>query len=157
MTGDTPEGNPLDTSLFHDLVQILADNVAATENLPETDPDKFSMSTPDRIDSGIRRIWGSLCPPSYRILHDVGKIPESWARIVDASGCIVEGLGNRKGVRQVPKLKAAHKRGGHRIKGSGRKTIVYLHETAKNNQERNIETSKITWLQKAEQYQRTEI
>jgi hypothetical protein len=50
-TGDSPEGMPLETSLFNDVHHCVNGHVMITEALPVSDERKFSLTTPKKVAS----------------------------------------------------------------------------------------------------------
>jgi hypothetical protein len=82
-----------------------------TDILPKENAKKFSMATPKLgTNAYLRVLKGS--PSSKQIIQDCNKVLESRKEIYDAKGCLVEGLGDRNGVRRVMK-------GSQRIKMVG--------------------------------------
>jgi predicted flap endonuclease-1-like 5' DNA nuclease len=115
--GNSPELMPLDCSLLADLSHDLSRHVRITKALPSTNPLKFSRSTPGRLSSSLRRLlwhdWGADepsfdpltggSPSAKRIVEDVKKCMDNHiTAIIEAKGAMVDGIGNRVGVRARP-------------------------------------------------------
>ena len=125
--GNTPEGNPLDNSCFHDTRVSLGLNVAATWHLPDNDSRKFSMATPNQMYSAMMRIWdleNNVSPMSERIVHDVKGVPQAAIKIVEHGGAIKPGLANRNGHRA--KKTDGRKKGVPKKKEVSMKTLQQL-------------------------------
>ena len=101
--GDSPEMMPLDNSLFRDLRSSLDLHVAITAHLPESDPKKFSKTTPKRITKAIMRLWNpekGVSPTPSRILQDIDRFTVACKKIVEHGGGEVKGLAERNGHRR---------------------------------------------------------
>lgn len=98
--GNSPEFMPLDCSLNKDLDDELWRHILYTRFLEEEDPRKFSISTPLRGSSAIRRVWENSVP-NERIKQDVYKVLTALPEVYKAKGCIVPNLGNRNGRRAL--------------------------------------------------------
>ena len=100
--GNMPELMRLDNSLNQDVHANVAINVSATSFLPESDPRKFSLSTPKKILSAYKRVY---CPTmdcssvlsSNRIVQDLNKVIFALKCIVQADGHVLHGLASRTG------------------------------------------------------------
>lgn len=131
--GNSPEMMPWDCSLNKDVDDLFIQHKAWTNSLPESNPKRFSKSTPARQDHGYLRlldpIHGPLggTPTSKRIIQDVEKcMGNHLLKIIAAKGAIVPGLGNRNGRRRVDGIV---KRGGKRSKGAYR-PVSWVHPDA---------------------------
>jgi hypothetical protein len=137
--GNSPEMMPWDCSLNKDILDSMNRHVLITKDLPEEDERKFSLSTPARIDSCIRRlVFPSSAiltsgidigvPSAKRIAQDVLKcFGQNILDIIAAQGATVQGLGDRKGVRFAKK--GGH--GGRRPANAILKEEPWLHEDAR--------------------------
>lgn len=132
--GNSPEMMPWDCSLNKDVDDVFLQHVAWTSNLSETDPKKFSKSTPGRQDHGYLRLLDPIhgptggVPTSKRIIQDVEKCMGSHLlEIITAKGAIVPGLGSRNGLRCVNGI---NQRGGERSKASYR-PVSWIHLDAR--------------------------
>jgi hypothetical protein len=98
--GDTPEAMPWDCSLNQDIHRDVDRHVLYTQNLPEEDDHKFSMSTTKREAFAYERLLNidsGNSPTSERIIQDINKVFKSLETIRDHEGIMVEGLGNKGG------------------------------------------------------------
>ena len=100
--GNMPEAMCLDNALNQDMHMAVDGNVGATYFLPDSDPRKFSLTTPNRIVSAYKRVHcptteHSAIPSSRRIKQDVSKVIFALKCIVDAEGNVVRGLASREG------------------------------------------------------------
>ena len=118
---------PLDCSLFADLNYALQFHHAFTTSVTDKNPLKFSMSSPFQISRCIDRLWpemflyqteGDVVFLNSRIVTDIRKVFKSLKLIILHKGTMVPGCGNRSGVR-FPGF-SINKRGGVRVKGSGK-------------------------------------
>ena len=57
LVGNSPELNPLDSSLFADLTHALTLHICLTDQLDKEDARKFSTATPAKIEHAIDRLW----------------------------------------------------------------------------------------------------
>jgi hypothetical protein len=111
----SPEMMPWDTNLNQDIHLSVMIHCLLTDMLPKDDAKKFSVATPKLgTNAYLRVLKGS--PSSKRIIQDVNKVLESMKAIYDAKGCLVEGLGDRNGVRRVFKADTNSKQGGKRVR-----------------------------------------
>ena len=103
--GNSPEVMPLDSNLNKDLHEGVSWLCAVTARLDDSDPNKFSKTTPKRALSAYRRAWYPTFlpegfPNSQRIVRDVDRVvDEVYLRIFRARGVVVKGLGTRRGRR----------------------------------------------------------
>jgi hypothetical protein len=128
----SPEMMPWDTNLNQDLHLSVMIHSLLTDMLPKENAKKFSMATPKLgTNAYLRVLEGS--PSSKRIVQDVNKVIESMKEIYDAKGCLVEGLGDRNGVRRVFKADTNNKNGGTRVKNLNLYDLkhYWLHPDAK--------------------------
>jgi hypothetical protein len=122
--GNSPEMMPMDASLNKDVDDGVHRHIVFTNHLPADDPRKFSMSTPKRGLHAYLRVWNTPavdgaaqeggCPGSKRIIEDTDKFLFAIQEIRKFKGCIVPGLGERKGHRGEESRPIA-KRGGARV------------------------------------------
>jgi hypothetical protein len=137
--GNSPEMMPWDCSLNRD-VNIGADrHIVATVDLDETDPKKFSLSTPVRGTHAYLRVLhpetGGI-PTSGRIVQDIEKVLPSMKTIHEHEGEVVEGLGDRQGKRRREVagtgtlFKAKEQRGGKRTRTVTQFKDVWMHPDA---------------------------
>jgi hypothetical protein len=135
--GNTPEGTPWDCVLNNCLMIAVMCHMSATAHLPNSDPRKFKLKTPDDITKACQRVLAAGIPSASRIETDVLKILQSARSIVKAKGALVPGLGNRLGRRarmgQVSGINRDNW-GGARTKDSGDTLSVMkeLHPDAKS-------------------------
>ncbi len=77
LVGNSPELNPLDCSLFADLTNALTMHICLTDELESADQRKFTLTSPDRIEHAIDRLWSAAngsneqFPSSDRIKTDI--------------------------------------------------------------------------------------
>jgi hypothetical protein len=64
-----------------------------TQDLPETDHLKFSISTPKRGSHAFRRVLDYV-PLEERMIRDIKKVVESTKTVREAKGVYVSGLGD---------------------------------------------------------------
>ncbi|CAB9505297.1 unknown protein [Seminavis robusta] len=120
--GNSPELMPWDCSLNKDLMDSLAYHCLMTSHMKDEDSRKFDISTPKRGTDALRRIYKVGNPTGRRIRQDVLKVLDALKAIVEHWGCVVPGLGDRKGKRQqvaidmLWRLGNKNKRGGARTK-----------------------------------------
>jgi hypothetical protein len=75
-----------------------------THDLEEGDPQKFSISTPQRGSSAFMRVLESV-PSSERIIHEVKNVFKSLEIVRKEKGVKVDGVGNSNaGVRYLPRI-----------------------------------------------------
>jgi hypothetical protein len=112
--GNSPEMQPLDNNLNKDMHDGVQYHCAATAHLPDddSDPRKFSLSTPQRGDHAYFRVLDGV-PTSERIVQDCTRWEENLWAIFRAKGALVPGIGNREGRRRD---QAPIKRGGRRVR-----------------------------------------
>jgi hypothetical protein len=138
----SPEMMPWDTNLNQDLHLSVMIHSLLTDVLPKEDAKKFSMATPKLgTNAYLRVLKGS--PSSKRIIQDCNKVLESMKEIYDAKGCLVEGLGDRNGVRRVMKGDTKNKNGGVRVKNLNLydHKQYWLHPDAKEGIQVKVEDS----------------
>ena len=100
--GNSPEMMPLDCSLFADLTHALSVHCAITSSIdPKSDSTskavknlKFSMATPNEIQSAIQRLWPEIFKNNSRIKNDINKVLVSMKIIISHKGGMVAGIGN---------------------------------------------------------------
>ena len=116
--GNSPEFMPLDMSLNNDIQISLSLHCAITAHLPDDDPRKFSMGTPNTIVRGIERLWGTggNVPSSRRIIQDCDKALIAFGIVFRAGGKMVPGLANRSGHRNHAAGRNQAGWGGVRVK-----------------------------------------
>ena len=97
--GNSPEFMPLDMLLNNDIQVSLSIHYAITSHLPDEEPHKLSMGTPNTIVSGIERIWGIGGNASSwkRIMQDCDKALVAFGKVFRAGEKMVPGLANRSG------------------------------------------------------------
>lgn len=105
--GNSPELMPLDCCLFADLTRSLRMHARITSSLDKDNKNKFSLSTPLNVSLSIHRLWAPSneadggVPSSSRIIQDITKCSGTHLlQIIEARGALVEGIGNRNGVRK---------------------------------------------------------
>ena len=115
LMGDSPELMPLDSSLFNDLIEMIARHVCSTFHVPHrekgadvTSTSKYSMATPADAWRCMSTIVMQL--PSERIIQDIDKWAKAIDMIIGEDGCIVPDLDLRNGHR---KASARIARGGN--------------------------------------------
>ena len=129
--GNSPECMPLDCNLFKDWKDGIDRHVFLASHLSDSDPRKFSQTTPKRLSSAMIRVWQGI-PSSERIVQDIKRvIYKNIPTIIEHKGIIVQGLGNRSGNRYVVAESASDNRGGRRIKGQAHVTNHWIHDDAK--------------------------
>ena len=104
--GNSPEVMPNDNSLNRDLKCAHDLCVSLTHHLPNSDPRKFSKSTPREISRGILRLFDpdtGCSPKPARIVQDISRVPDALKKIVLFGGGIVPGLADRNGIRRTDK------------------------------------------------------
>ena len=107
-TGNRPESNPCDSSLFSHLNSAVNRHVIATQGYDDQEK-QFSLSTPRRTASAYKRVW-LLYPRPETIRKDIEKVLGSFLAVFEAQGKIVHGLGDRNGRRHVAVKKLGGKR-----------------------------------------------
>ena len=138
----SPEMMPWDTNLNQDLHLSVMIHSLLTDMLPKENAKTFSMATPKLgTNAYLRVLKGS--PSSKRIVQDVNKVLESMKEIYDAKGCLVEGLGDRNGIRRVFKGDTNNKNGGTRVKNLNLydHKHYWLHPDAKSGIQVKLEDS----------------
>jgi hypothetical protein len=71
-----------------------------TNALAPDDPKKFSSATPRHLEDAYLRLLAGGVPTSDRIVSDIAKcMGPNLDRIIEAKGVVVQGLGNRNGLR----------------------------------------------------------
>jgi hypothetical protein len=114
--GNSPEMMPWDCSLNKDVHDAFDRHRALTDALPAADPKKFSSATPRLLEDGYRRLLEKGVPTSQRIVGDITKcMGKNLDGIIAAKGVVVQGLGNRTGIRYQAMGKG---HGGYRAKSS---------------------------------------
>ena len=116
--GNSPKFMPLDMSLNNDIQINLPLHCAITAHLPDDDPRKISMGTPNTIVRGIERLWGTggNVPSSERIMGDYNKALIAFGIVFRAGGKMVPGLANRSGHRNHAAGRNQYGWGGVRVK-----------------------------------------
>ncbi len=117
LMSDSPELMPLDSSLFGDLVEKVAELVTLTVLLSEEE--KYSMATPDKAWRTMVDAWTQV--PESRIIEDVDKFVVAIDAIIAAEGCYVSDKDLRNGHR---KLMQKLVRGGAVRKDGGEKATA---------------------------------
>ena len=97
LMGDSPELMPLDSSLFSDQIEKVAELVVSTASLP--DDEKYSMATPDRAWRTMVDAWTRV--PEHRILQDIDRFRSALDAIIAAKGAYVEDADLRNGHRKL--------------------------------------------------------
>jgi hypothetical protein len=97
--GNSPENMPWDLNLNQDCKLSLEHNIMLTQDLPEKDHRKFSISTPKQGSHAFRRVLDYV-PSEERMIHDIKKVVESMKTVREAKGVYVSGLGDRTGRRR---------------------------------------------------------
>jgi uncharacterized Zn-finger protein len=98
-------------------------HICLTDQLDKEDARKFTTATPAKIEHAIDRLWCPATdndvqhPSSDRIKGDIHKVERSLVSIIEADGAMVDGLGNRNGVRALRSTGEAPRRGGARVAG----------------------------------------
>jgi hypothetical protein len=136
-----PVGNhagamPWDQSCNKDHDDIVLRHVAATSQLEEHDPKKFSLRTPKKVSSAYRRIYnnppvvrdgvpiiplGEGGPVAYRLGHDIMKTLTYWKQVFDNQGLNVQmNVPGHRGdeLRAAAKSSGRSNAGGKRTKKS---------------------------------------
>ena len=141
--GNSPEFMPWDCSLNNDLKLSCDIHVILTNNIPDTDPEKISMSTPKR---------GAQC--WMRLLHpDIGRVPSSTCiiqyvckvffimeAVVMADGIAIKSVGDRSGKRYI--AMEPFPRGGKRAKSYfSDQSVPYVHPNASITKQIKVEAS----------------
>ena len=118
--GNSPEMMPMDSNLNKDLHEGAKSHCVYTANLPESDPQKFFLSTP-----ALNTYWGlwdpelgldGRVPRSKHIKENINQlIGKVLLHIYAAHGALVKGLGTCRGRRRDFDL-APLPRGGKREK-----------------------------------------
>jgi hypothetical protein len=108
---------PIDNNLNQDLHLDVNRNADATISLDEDRPNKFSLSTPNRVTAAYLRIWETVGPSPNQISEDIEQIIPSWMQIRDNKGSYIDIVvlhGCRKPLELDEKKPAASKlvRGG---------------------------------------------
>ena len=93
LMGDSPELMPLDSSLFGDLIEMVARLVVTTKSLG--DGERFSMATPNLAWKTITAAWELVCPE--RIVDDIARFESALEAIIAAKGAYVEDFDLRVG------------------------------------------------------------
>ena len=95
---------PLDCCLNKYIQDYLRHHQVITTNLQQNDPLMFSLSTPNRIDSAVVRLFNPLLgplevtPTGKRIIQVInGCTSKHLLKIIEAKGVIVANLGSRNG------------------------------------------------------------
>jgi len=131
--GNRPEFMPLDNSLNNDIQLCLSLHCAITAHLPDDDPRKFSMATPNTIVKGILRIYGTEgnVPCSSRIVTDCDKALTAFGKVYEAGGKMVRELCSRSGHRNHAAGRNTDGWGGLRVKNLLREELKrWLHRDA---------------------------
>ena len=132
LMGDSPECMPLDSSLFSDQIEKVAELVVSTASLP--DDEKYSMGTPDKAWRTMVDAWTQV--PEQRILQDIDRFGSALDAIIAAKGAYVEDCDLRNGHR---KLMRSLVRGGATMPGTeGRTTAERLRK--------GLELAKASWV-----------
>jgi len=120
--GDSPELMPLDNTLNKDIHEAVIRHMAATMNLEDDDPRKFSMSTPKRGASAYLRVNDpveGVAPTSERIIQDIDRVFDSMVLIRAKKGCVIDDASVRNGHRQEAAMvgrEGGDRRGGARVR-----------------------------------------
>ena len=109
--GNSPECMSWDLGCARDLHLGVNRHCIYTGDLPDSDPRKFSLATPELGARAYKRVLMG-CPSSKRIVIDHKKILRAYHEIFLNKGAIVEGLGNRRGVRGQSAAHALEAGGG---------------------------------------------
>ena len=132
LMGDSPELMPLDSSLFSDQIEKVAELVVSTAFLP--DDEKYSMATPDRAWRTMVDAWTLV--PEHQILQNIDRFGSALDAIIAAQGAYVEDCDLRNGHR---KLMRRLVRGGATRPGvEGR--------TASERLRKGLELAKASWV-----------
>lgn len=100
LPGDSPEiCRALDSFGFAHLAYSVRIHTALTSILAPEDPGRFSMGTPDQVESTLRRCW-DVAPSSEQIIADIQGFPRVLQKIIDAKGCVVPDECLRSGRRE---------------------------------------------------------
>ena len=73
---------PLDSSLFSDQIEKVAELVVSTASLPEDE--KYSMATPDKAWRTMVDAWTQV--PEHRIVQDIDRFGLALGAIITAKG-----------------------------------------------------------------------
>lgn len=84
--GNNMRAMPWDFVLNKDHDDIALRHVAATCLLPDDDPRKFSLATPDACASTYLRVYNAGGIPSHRIVQDILKAKQYWQEAFDNQG-----------------------------------------------------------------------
>lgn len=91
---------------YHD--DVVWRHVAATWYLPNNDPRKFSLATPDTIQSAYKRVYKDGIP-AHLMGHDIEKTVDYWRLVMDNQGLnvnnYVSGHRNKRGRSEATKPK----------------------------------------------------
>ena len=91
---------PLDENLLKNWTYALKEHVLLTVVLDDDNPMKFSLSTPERLSSSMRRLWDGGSPSSVHIVHATRKVACTNMPIIkEHKGELEINLGNRRGNR----------------------------------------------------------
>jgi hypothetical protein len=110
---------PLDNSLNNGIQASMSLHCAIMSHLADTDPRKFTISTPKGIQSVIRRIYNPITgnvPSSRRIIQDCNKALRAFYTVFQHGGKRVPDLANRMGHRNVAAGRNGEGWGGMRVK-----------------------------------------
>ena len=144
--GNNPPANPWDFACNKDHDDMVLRHVAATALLPNDDPRKFSLATPDQCASAYKRVYDYI--PSFRIQQDILKTVNYWQMVYENKGMnvVLNANGHRGNEGRAEGFK---KRGGVRVK-TEKKDLksCWYHDDAKEAMEEFMNRSK-------EQFQKT--
>ena len=152
-TGNAPEFNALDSNCNRDLHCAVLEHVSHTASLPNTDEQKFSVSTPKHQDSAYLRLWDPSLqleqgweagvPCSRRILQDMTRIPTySILKRLEVRGAVVHGCGTRRGRRNDGRRDVGNWGGARERKPLAER---FMHPDAISAVEEGIEQSVFKW------------
>ena len=131
LMGDSPECMPLDSSLFSDQIENVAELVVGTALL-EGD-ERFTMATPNKAWTTMVAAWGML--KSDRIIQDIDRFVPALDAIIAAEGAYVSDKDLRNGHRRLMRRLV---RGGAPVQGSdGVSTAARL--------QKGLEEAKKSW------------
>lgn len=90
---------PLDSSLFNDLIESIGKAVVSTRLRPVGE--RYTMSEPEAAWRTMSTMWTSAAIKPARIIADIDRFRFALERIIEARGTIVAALDNRNGHRKV--------------------------------------------------------